>query len=262
MKIAHEAPISIFSDIQKLTDYDYALVHLFETSSKYYNQFKDAVVSGREVLLDNSIFELGTAFDSDKFYKWINELQPTWYIIPDVLEDCDGTLRNLDTWQTKYAQKLNGFKSIGVVQGKNEAEIIRCYKEIEPRVDKVAISFDYSFFNSHPGDNKYARYMHGRMALLRFLYGNGHINEAKPHHLLGCGLPQEFKLYRNLGWDWIDSIDTSNPVVHGLNNIRYTNDGLQDKVSTKLIEYIDMEVSEDQYNDIVHNVGVFRSFCK
>ena len=30
MKIAHEAPLSIFDRVQVLTDYDYALVHLFE----------------------------------------------------------------------------------------------------------------------------------------------------------------------------------------------------------------------------------------
>ena len=30
MKIAHEAPLSIFDEVSSLTDYDYALVHLFE----------------------------------------------------------------------------------------------------------------------------------------------------------------------------------------------------------------------------------------
>ena len=40
---------------------------------------------GREVLLDNSIFELGEAFDSDKFAKYVEELKPSYYIVPDVL---------------------------------------------------------------------------------------------------------------------------------------------------------------------------------
>ena len=37
MKIAHEAPLSIFDKVQAVTDYDYALVHLFEESEEYYN---------------------------------------------------------------------------------------------------------------------------------------------------------------------------------------------------------------------------------
>ena len=30
IKIAHEAPLSIMNKVQSMTDYDYALVHLFE----------------------------------------------------------------------------------------------------------------------------------------------------------------------------------------------------------------------------------------
>ena len=58
IKIAHESPKSIFEEVQKYTDYDYALVHLFEEDKQYFKQFKTAVRKGREVILDNSIFEL------------------------------------------------------------------------------------------------------------------------------------------------------------------------------------------------------------
>lgn len=75
MKIAHEAPLSIFDKVQAVTDYDYALVHLFEESEEYYNTFVKAKENGREVLLDNSIFELGTAFDGDVYVNWINKLK-------------------------------------------------------------------------------------------------------------------------------------------------------------------------------------------
>ena len=41
MKIAHEAPLSIFDKVQAVTDYDYALVHLFEENEEYYNSSFD-----------------------------------------------------------------------------------------------------------------------------------------------------------------------------------------------------------------------------
>ena len=110
VKIAHEAPISIFDRVQQLTEYDYALVHLFEENEQYYNQFETALEINREVILDNSIFELGTAFDSDKFAYWIEKLKPTYYIIPDVLEDCDGTISNFERWNFKY-------KDLKIVKG-------------------------------------------------------------------------------------------------------------------------------------------------
>ena len=58
IKIAHESPKGVFDEVQKLTDYDYALVHLFEEDEEYLNQFKRARDKGREIILDNSIFEL------------------------------------------------------------------------------------------------------------------------------------------------------------------------------------------------------------
>ena len=112
IKIAHESPKSIFSDVQKYTDYDYALVHLFEEDKEYLNQFKEAVSKGREVILDNSIFELEEAFDADKFAHWINELRPTWYIVPDVLEDAKKTMSQMASWNMHYSDVVFG-KKIG-----------------------------------------------------------------------------------------------------------------------------------------------------
>lgn len=62
MKIAHEAPLSIFDKVQAVTDYDYALVHLFEESEEYYNTFVKAKENGREVLLDNSTLRAWNSF--------------------------------------------------------------------------------------------------------------------------------------------------------------------------------------------------------
>ena len=125
IKIAHESPKSIFSDVQKYTDYDYALVHLFEEDKEYLNQFKEAVSKGREVILDNSIFELEEAFDADKFAHWINELRPTWYIVPDVLEDAKKTMSQMASWNMHYSDVVFG-KKIGVVQGKTYKQIVAC----------------------------------------------------------------------------------------------------------------------------------------
>ena len=93
IKIAHESPKSIFNEVQQYTDYDYALVHLFEEDKEYFNQFEEAINKGREVILDNSIFELEEAFDAHKFAYWVKKLRPTWYIIPDALENAEKTMQ-------------------------------------------------------------------------------------------------------------------------------------------------------------------------
>ena len=115
IRIAHESPKSIFDTVQRFTDYDYALVHLFEEDTEYLNMFKKAVSTGREVILDNSIFELEEAFDADRFAYWIKELRPTWYIVPDALEDSKRTMNQMAEWNMKYSNVPG--KKIGVVQG-------------------------------------------------------------------------------------------------------------------------------------------------
>ena len=125
IKIAHESPKAIFDDVRRFTDYDYALVHLFEEDKEYLEQFKESVSKGREVILDNSIFELEEAFDADKFAYWINELRPTWYIVPDALENAKKTMSQMASWNIKY-KDLPG-KKIGVVQGKTYDQIRACY---------------------------------------------------------------------------------------------------------------------------------------
>lgn len=259
IKIAHESPKSIFESVQKVTDYDYALVHLFEEDTEYLNQFKEAVRKGREVILDNSIFELEEAFNADKFAHWINELRPTWYIVPDALEDVKKTMSQMADWNIRYADKVYG-KKIGVVQGKTYQQIVACYEYMDKiaKVDMIAISFDYSYYTkSIPHPNKYVSWMLGRIKLLGDLVRDGIINENRKHHLLGCGLPQEFSFYSQ--YPWIYSLDTSNPVVHGIKGIPYREDGLWSKESQKLFELINYEIKDA--NLILNNIHKFRWFA-
>jgi len=256
IKIAHESPKSVFSEVQMNTDYDYALVHLFEEDKEYLKLFQDALKNGREVILDNSIFELEEAFDAEKFYQWVKKLKPTWYIVPDALEQAEKTMQQMADWFKKYGDAPG--KSIGVVQGKTYQQIKECYRAIDELspCDMIAISFDYSYYEeSCPHPNKYVSWMLGRAKLLGDLVKDGVINKNKPHHLLGCGLPQEFALYRE--YDWIYSLDTSNPVVHGIKGIEYKCEGLWDKESQKLFELINYKVED--FSLIENNINKFRN---
>lgn len=257
IKIAHECPLSIFSKIRKITDYDYALVHLFEKEPLYFNLFKESLEQGREVILDNSIFELGEAFDDSRFAFWIEQLSPTTYIIPDVLEDSEGTIANINSWMSKYPN-LPGLK-MGVVQGKTYEDLVKCYNRIDQTCDMIAISFNYSYYTSQQKTGDFLKdWMLGRQVLIDQLIKDGIINYDKPHHLLGSSLPQEFSYYNPNKYRFIKSLDTSNPIIHGLSNIRYRPYGLSNKISTKLFELIHSQVDDDQLSDIMFNVRKFK----
>ena len=148
MLISHEVPKCLFEKSLDFNDYDYALVHLFDKDPEYLEFYKNSVKNGRHVLLDNSIFELGEAYDNDSFAKWVEELKPTEYIVPDALEDINKTIDQMEQWNRNYG-KLPG-KRIGVVQGKTPEEIADCYMYMDKHADcdKLDISFDYSVYES------------------------------------------------------------------------------------------------------------------
>jgi nitrate reductase NapAB chaperone NapD len=257
IRIAHEAPKSIFKEVEEVTDYSYALVHLFVEDPEYLALFKQAKEDGREIILDNSIFELEEAFDAEKFAGWVLELRPDWYIVPDALEDAKKTCSQMAEWNMRY-KDLPG-KKIGVVQGKTYEQIKSCYEYMDKiaNVDMIAISFDYSYYTeSFPHPNKLVSWAMGRAKLLGDLLRDGIINTNKKHHLLGCSLPQEFSLYSQ--YDWIYSLDTSNPVVHGIKGIEYREDGLWSKESQKLFELINHKVKDT--NIILYNINKFKWF--
>ena len=280
MRISHETPISLLETSRSYNDYDYCLVHLLPEHEEYLKFYKDSVEMGRHVLLDNSIFELGEAYDSREFAHWIKELRPTEYIIPDVLESSEGTIESFKKFTSDY-KDLPG-KTIGVVQGKTYKEIVDCYNYIAPRVNKVAISFDYSFYLNEWSTredymketdpfpiwaqtlemNKWVQYTFGRIALLNRLY-NDKILLPKPHHLLGCATPWEFKTYKNLPLSkYIDSIDTSNPIVAAILHKKYNPVyGLHEKWSVKLVDYINANITRDQLELAFYNTSLFRRFC-
>ena len=266
IKIAHEAPISLFEIVQKHTDYDYCLVHLYVENSEYREKFLNAKANHREIILDTSVFELGTAFDEQKYIEVVKELQPKWFIIPDVLEDMRQTLEKAKEWKSKYGVRIGASSAIGVVQGKTLSELQRCYLDLDTVVDvpKIAISFDYSYYEeADPHPNKYVSWMLGRVGLLGNLNASL-INKNKPHHLLGVALPVEGKFLGR--YAWIDSVDTSNPVLHGIKGFTYQeNIGLYSKESQKLYELIDYkEESSDESNSalnrVLHNMKEFEKY--
>lgn len=284
MLISHETPVSLLPYSWGYNDYDYCLVHLLPENQKYKDFYFKSVEYGRRVLLDNSIFELGTAFDPEQFAYWVKELKPFEYVIPDVLEDTEGTCKSMDSFLSKYSN-LPGRK-IGVVQGKTYQEICECYKFVSPKVDKVAISFDYSYYLdewdnklSNPifilpseinitseleKDNKWVKYAIGRLILLNRLYNDDVLDINKPHHLLGASVPWEFSLYSlNDLSEYIETVDTSNPIVAGILGKKYEpNFGLMEKWSVKLVDFIDAELTEQQVYDSFWNITQFRKLCR
>jgi len=265
IKVAHESPISLLEKSQAYNDFDYALVHLFSQYPAYYEYFVNARnIYKREILLDNSIFELGKAFDSDLFLQEILKLKPNMYIVPDVLENTNETILSFSNWLTsgKIAEtkKTCLTRTIGAIQGKNWHELVRCYRYMSDTADMIAISFDFSYYEvTGFGWTQLEKFCSGRQRFISQLIDEGIWNWNKPHHLLGCSLAREFRYYVDNDIYNIVSCDTSNPIIAAMHNIKYDAEyGLPFKPPVKLADLIDHELTPLQVDLVDYNVNMFK----
>lgn len=276
IEIYHEMPLGMLlreeEDALDVSGH-YALVHLYEKHREYFEYSVARLRMGYPVILDNSIFELEKAFDADRFAFWVKELvryagkgnvnRNLVYIIPDVLDDAPATLNQCRDFIKRFP-KLPG-KKMAVTQGCSYGELLWCYEELNNLVDldRTGVSFNCEAYTFNSGDpnklNKLMSWMTGRQ---RFVKALEEMHKAQglpsPLHLLGCSLPQEFKAYK--GNTNIVSVDTSNPVVHGIKEIPYTSEGLNIKESIKLADLFLTEPTSRQLEVIRWNVAAFRWF--
>lgn len=262
IKIAHEAPLSIMNLVSSKTDYDYALCHLFDENETYFNFFKNSLSTDREVILDNSAYELGYPYEGEKYIEWINKLSPTYYIIPDFLGDSTRSYKYiLDYTNNTNIDKTIG--TIGVLHGTSYKEVVEYYNKIKNLVSMIAIPMlrvmDVNPKNIVADDTDRSM---ARCVLINRLYSDGVLDLDKDHHLLGCQVPIEFSWYSRTIKSCIRSLDTTNPVLEGLEYRRYPEFGPSEKSANKIFELINAEIEYEQKIIILNNIEHFKSFVQ
>jgi len=255
MKISHEVPRCLLTTSPEFNDYDYCLPHLLDIDKDYLAYFRWAKEQGRYCIMDNSLHELGEAYDNDRLRYWVNELEPNEFIVPDVWMNCLQTAAQAKHWkQYLFPEKT---KLTAVIQGANKNEAYLCATLLkELGYDKLCISYGATWYNDFfPHSNPDMGKALGRVRFFQGLLKLEQFKDAK-FHLLGCSIPQEFGWYDN--HPQIDSIDTSNPIMAAIEGIEYLGQGLNSKPKANMNDHFDMEFDELNYLSVIHNVNKFR----
>jgi len=257
-KTSHELPISMLTRSYDINDYEYCLPHLLDQNEIYKNHFYKAKKDGRYIIMDNSLHELGVAYDSDRLMYWINELKPNEFVVPDVWQDQTATLVNAKRWMSIKLPK--SVTKVAVVQAQNYHEAFQCYNILKVQgYKKIAFSYGADWYaEEFPHPNPLVGKMMGRIMTISKMYKSGLIEKTDRVHLLGCALPQEFAYYDD--FPFIESIDTSNPIIHGLEGIKYSTNGLFTKSSTKIDTIGLTPMTQETLYNINHNLTQFKKF--
>ena len=254
-KISHEVPRCLLTASPEFNDYDYCLPHLLDQDEEYKQYFIDARDNGRYVIMDNSLHELGKAYDHKRLLHWINELEPNEFIVPDVWMQCAQTAAQAKYWlQYKYPKKT---KITAVIQGEDKNQAYLCANLlVNLGYNKLCVSYGATWYNDFfPHTNPDMGKALGRVRFVQGLLNLSQFKDTK-FHLLGCSVPQEFGWYD--GHPQIESIDTSNPIMAALEGTLIWENGLNKKPKANMNDHFDAKFEDIQYEDIIHNTTVFR----
>lgn len=260
MKISHEVPLCLLEDSLGFNDYDYALVHLLDKDKDYVDFFMKAKQQGRYIILDNSLHELGEAYHDEGLLYWVEKLRPNEFIIPDVWENTSASIINARKWATIELPKE--VTKVAVVQAKCFLDAVVCYQTYKDLgYKKIAFSYGAEYYfdhSSHPNKD-FAKAL-GRIQVISRMYDMSLIDPNDRVHLLGCQVPQEFSWYKDAGF--IETIDTSNPIMATLDGISYGRNGLTEKPQANMNDHFYMSADDIDYDLLDHNINSFRKLLK
>ena len=249
MKISHEVPRCLLTAQYEFNDYLYCLPHLLDKDKEYQEFFLEAKHKGNYIIMDNSLHELGEAYDHKRLLHWIQELEPDEFIVPDVWMKQAQTCAQAKYWlQYKYPKKTN---ITAVVQGEDEEKAYLCAMLLKDLgYKKLNISYGATWY----GDTALDKAL-GRIKFVKRLLNNSNFKDIK-FHLLGCSIPQEFGWYDNN--PRIESIDTSNPIMAALEGTMYSEHGLNSKPKANMNDHFNIIGSEVNWSLLVDNLRIFR----
>jgi hypothetical protein len=256
IKVSHEVPKCLLKASLEFNDYQYCLPHLLDQDMAYRKHFYDYKKSGGYIIMDNSLHELGEAYDHERLMFWVNELEPDEFIVPDVWMDIDATLKNAKEWiKIFYPPNTT---PVAVVQSRSFKEAEECYSALKNMgYKKIAFSYGADWYtDKFHGIHVDKAKMMGRIAAVKQMFHNGTIKKNDRVHLLGCSLPQEFGWYENCSY--IESIDTSNPIMAALEGIEYDEFGLLTKPKANMNDYFNIDIKDVNLKLVFSNVETFK----
>jgi hypothetical protein len=257
MKISHEVPLSLLEKSLIFNDYQYVLPHLLDK----YDEYKTFMLKYRDqensfIIMDNGLFE-GIAHTEEDLIEKINLIKPDIFITPDDWNNSHFTYRNAKYWMNTISPQLpSETKLMVVLQGKTLEEMTNLYdKCIDLEFKHFAFNHSSNLYQrmfNHP--NKLVNQMMGRIELIHLMKKQGYILDNHYIHLLGCSSWIEGHFYK--GMDWINSVDTSSPIINGFLNIDYSSESMFSKPINKIEEFF--EIEPVNIGTIIYNINQFK----
>lgn len=266
-----ELPFDMFDENFELNSMDFVLFHLAYSEANYYNYYRiiRERFPDRIMIFDNSAYEFyvhNKDFNeyTEQFVEMVRELQPDYFILPDVLMNKEETLKRSYDFAMKYGVVLGKSQAMAVVQGNTFEELTSCAEYLINTLDirNICIPFHNrcfyemsesadqdikDYFGEMTEDVKYAV---GRVMWVRA--NSELLHKCDYVHFLGSHCPKEKHFYTEY-----NSMDTGYPVKLGIEGVRLG----EEKAKPNIIidDFYDKKTPDDIKNIIRYNVIQFKN---
>ena len=297
IKTNSELPITLLkSHNELLNDFDFVLFHLYISEPeyrKYFDEMRERKPE-RMMILDNSAYEFfvkGETLDLDQYEQAIIDLNPDYYILPDVLMDKEKTLMGVMQFEKDHVKSIENYfrnpfgvdapQPLAVTQGKTIDEFNECLESLlNMGYTNIAIPFHNIFFKTEFesisedimkvfADAGYTeltddvRYAMGRCMWMR-RYGLDILApDGKPRytmiHFLGSHCPVEKRYLQSLFTKRSKvSMDTGYPVKLAIEGEVLGEE--KSKPTTIIDDFMHNKFEVSQKSIISYNVNIFRDY--
>ena len=269
ISLAMEAPNQLLKDLPYITDFDWVLTHLCEDSNEYLAHYQNIVAqTNREVILDNSVNELGEPLGLGRMDEVVVQLNPDYIVPPDYLNNLEATLGILDEAIDLWGKN----RILPVLQGTSIKEVLECADILANKYEFKIVSVPYDVTLAHrsklPSDDfnraELEELAETRIKIMSALVKNG--ITFNRYHLLGMNTLEEFRSYRKQSF-WMStkawggfypeiSVDTGAPITNALNGIQFGKGHLIPK--GVYFDYYNERYKDSEYRDWYWNICVLR----
>ena len=261
MKFSFETPKSLLNYSRSFNDYEYFLDIFHDGNPEVFDFFLNSIMQGREVILDNSLYERkirNIELDEDGYKKLLRKFDEAIpedrkkllkVIVPDYFEDSARCIRKVHEYLAEFPQ----FTLVAVVHGHNKQNFKDCfveYTKILREDDVIAVPFGDMCCNTTP-----------RSEILEELYNEiARDGWNQKIHFLGLKSPFEVTQIRRVR-HLIDSIDTSYPVISSIEHNRVFNH--PDKPKTLIYDIFDIFEPTITFKELLdNNVQEFKQMLR
>lgn len=275
MKTNCELPLCLLQEANKLNQFDLVLFHLLKSNSTYhewaYNQRR--LHPERLMILDNSAYEFfvkGETLDLDEYAYFVEDLQPDYFILPDVLQDREKTIKGINEFLEKYPMndievKTTVPQPMAVIQGNTDKELTQClFDYLHMGLKNICVPFHIQHFRdckkSEMIRQDFERMYNGKTNE-DIEYAMGRVQFVKTHyalidlfdyvHFLGSHCPFE-KIY----YGEYNSMDTGYPVKLGIEGVELWKE--DHKPNIIIDDFLEKDLDKNTKTLIRKNVRKFR----